>query len=149
MSSDYRLAPALAARLIGGGLVVLAVLVFVVALATGLAGGSARAVLLVGVLGLVVLAGIGWWLLRRAYVVRVDAAGYRIGLVRGAGVRAGRWVDVDDAVATHVSGVACVVLRLRDGRTSTIPVPALAIDREQFVRELQEHLQRGHGLRRL
>ena len=29
-----------------------------------------------------------------------------------------------------------VVLRLRDGRTSTIPVEMLAVDRETFVREL-------------
>jgi hypothetical protein len=45
--------------------------------------------------------------------------------------------------------VPCVVLRLRDGGTTTVPVGVLAVDREQFVRELQEHLQRGHGLRRL
>jgi hypothetical protein len=42
-----------------------------------------------------------------------------------------------------------VVLHLRDGRTTTIPVEALAADREEFVRDLQEHLQRGHGLRPL
>jgi hypothetical protein len=42
-----------------------------------------------------------------------------------------------------------VVLHLRDGRTTTIPVAALAADREEFVRDLQAHLQRGHGLRPL
>ena len=40
-----------------------------------------------------------------------------------------------------------VVLRLRDGRTTTIPVEMLAMDREAFARDLQEHLQRGQGLR--
>jgi hypothetical protein len=42
-----------------------------------------------------------------------------------------------------------VVLRLRDGRTTTIPVQMLAVDREAFVRDVQDHLQRGHGLRKL
>ncbi len=36
-----------------------------------------------------------------------------------------------------------VVLRLRDGRTTTIPVEMLAVDRESFVRDVQQHLQRG------
>ncbi|MEZ5094674.1 MAG: hypothetical protein R2731_00160 [Nocardioides sp.] len=149
MSSDYRLAPALAARLSGGLLVLLALVVLAVAVATGLLRLPAAVVLGVAAGGLVVVAAASWWLLRRAYVVRVDHAGYRLRLVRGGGVRAARWVDVDDAVVTHVSGEACVVLRLRDGRMTTIPVAALAIDREEFVRQLQEHLQRGHGLRRL
>ena len=42
-----------------------------------------------------------------------------------------------------------VEIRLRDGRTTTIPVQVLAADREEFVRDLQQHLQRGHGMRRL
>jgi hypothetical protein len=36
-----------------------------------------------------------------------------------------------------------VQLRLRDGRSTTIPVQMLAIDREEFVRELQLHLSHG------
>ena len=37
--------------------------------------------------------------------------------------------------------VPCVVLRLRDGRTTTIPVGVLAVDKDEFVRELQGRLQ--------
>ena len=52
-------------------------------------------------------------------------------------------------MTTYRHDVACVELRLRDGRTTTIPVGVLAVDREEFVRELQARLQRGHGLRPL
>ena len=50
---------------------------------------------------------------------------------------------------TTVADAPVVVLRLRDGRTTTIPVEMLAVDREAFVRDVQDHLQRGHGLRKL
>jgi hypothetical protein len=82
-------------------------------------------------------------------VVRCTDEGYRVRLVRGAGVTEARWSSVEDAVATVRHDVACVELRLRDGRTTTIPVGVLAVDRDQFVRELQGRLQRGHGLRPL
>jgi hypothetical protein len=52
-------------------------------------------------------------------------------------------------VTTTVAGARCVVLRLRDGRSTTIPVDVLAGDREEFVRTLQRLLDGGHGLRRL
>ena len=70
----------------------------------------------------------------RAYVVRLDDDGYRVRLVRGAGVSAARWTDVEDAGRPPTRAASpCVVLRLRDGRTTTIPVGALAGDREEFV----------------
>ena len=63
---------------------------------------------------------------------------------------AAAWTDVEDAATAHAARACpCVVLQLRDGRTTTIPVAALAADREEFVRDLQAHLQRGHGLRPL
>ena len=86
---------------------------------------------------------------RRGWVVRLADEGYRIQWVRGAGVTAARWKDVEDAVTSTVGGAPVVVLRLRDGRTTTIPVEVLAGDREAFVRDLQTHLQRGHGMRRV
>lgn len=107
-------------------------------------------VLLVPVLlGLAVLVTAAVVLRRRGWVVRMGDEGYRVQWVRGVGVAAARWKDVEDAVTTTRAGSPCVVLRLRDGRTTTIPVQVLAGDREQFVRDLQDHLQRGHGLRRL
>ena len=103
-----------------------------------------------GVLGaaVAVLAG-SLFLTRRSTVVRLDETGYRVRMVRGAGTAEARWTDVEDVVTAHIAGEPCVVLRLRDGRTTTIPVRMLAADREEFVRDLQRHLDEGHGYRRL
>jgi len=147
--TTYRLAASVVARFVGLALVALAVLLFVgtfVLVAAGLRLDVLVAVVLVAVLGCV---GLGWWLRSRAWVLRCTEEGYRVRLVRGAGVTEARWRDVEDAVTTYRHGVACIELRLRDGRTSTIPVGVLAVDREQLVRELQQRLQRGHGLRSL
>jgi hypothetical protein len=145
----YRLAPAVVARFLGLALVALALVLFVGTAVVALAGlplDLLVAVVLVGVLGCVAL---GWWLRSRAWVLRCTDDGYRVRLVRGAGVKQARWSAVEDAVTTYRHDVACVQLRLRDGRTTTIPVGVLAVDRDQFVRELQGRLQRGHGLRPL
>jgi hypothetical protein len=82
-------------------------------------------------------------------VVRLDEVGYRVRHVRGAGVRDARWKDVEDVTATNVEGQRCVSLRLRDGRTTTIPVDLLKADVGAFVQDLQRHLNQGHGYRPL
>lgn len=148
MPSDYRLSPPVAARLLGAGLLVMAVLVF---LATGTVAALHLPVAAIGVLAAVVLVAVvvgGSWL-TKGYVVRFDDDGYHVRLIRGAGVTRGRWAEVEDAVTTELSGARCVVLRLADGRRTTIPVDVLAGDREAFVRDVQAHLQHGHGLRQL
>ena len=148
MPSDYRLSPALGARLVGLLIVGLAVLVF---LATGVVAVLNLHSLVLVPVALVVLAvvfGVGA-LVRGATVVHFDDDGYRVRLVRGAGVKAAAWKDVSNAGTATRRGVRCVVLNLRDGRTTTIPVDAVAGDRDAFVRDLQAHLQRGHGLRPL
>jgi len=58
------------------------------------------------------------------------------------GVDRGRWADVEDAVTTTVAGAPCVVLRLRDGRSTTIPVDVLAGDRDEFVQQVLAYLDR-------
>jgi hypothetical protein len=147
--SDYRLAPLIVARFVGMSLVVLAVLMFVgtaLVATLDLPGDLLVGLLVLGVVGVFVLA---WWLRSRAYVVRFDADGYRVRLIRGAGVKDASWKDVENAATAAPRGIPCVVLHLVDGRTSTIPVEALVVDREAFVRDLQAHLQRGQGLRPL
>jgi hypothetical protein len=148
-SSDYRLSPTLGARLMGLLLVVLALLLFVVTALVALLNLTPDLLVVLAALGLVGIFGFGYVLTRRLYVVRLDESGYRVRLIRGAGVTSAEWKDVDDAATATPRGIPCVVLRLRDGRTTTIPVEALAADREEFVRDLQAHLQRGHGLRQL
>ena len=113
-------------------------------------GGVYTAVLLVpAVLAIVVLVAASLVLARRGWVVRLGDEGYRVQWVRGVGVAAARWKDVEDAVTTTRAGSPCVVLRLRNGGTTTIPVDVLAGDREEFVRDLQRHLTGGQGLRPL
>ena len=151
MSSSYRFAAPFIVRMAGVGLVAVGVLVLALA---GLVAALSLpdAVLSTGlvvavVLCLVVLASLA--VLRRRDVVRLDDTGYRVRSVRGAGVRQAPWKDVEDVTAPTVEGQRCVVLRLRDGRTTTIPVDVLAGSADAFVRDLQQHLNRGHGYRRL
>ena len=149
MSSDYRLSQPLAARILGVLLAALGAFVLLLTLLVGafdlpsvvLGGGIAAGVLLF-------LVG-GHQLTRRATVVRLDEAGYRVRLVRGAGVKQARWTDVEDVVATTVGGENCVVLRLRNGSATTIPVRMLAGSADAFVKDLQRHLNTGHGYRRI
>lgn len=149
MTSDYRIARALAVRLWGILLVLLGGAVLLLALLVAVAGAPARVLAFGMVAAVAMLLMSGVLLLRRGVVVRLDDLGYRVRFVRGAGVTQARWVDVEDVVATTVAGERCVVLRLRDGRTTTIPVRMLSGTGDGFVKDLQGHLNRGHGYRRL
>lgn len=144
MSSDYRLAPALGARLLGSGLVGLALLVFLATFLAAVLDLSVVFVVAVAAVGLAFVLVTGN-LVRRAYVVRLGEDGYQVRMVRGAGVRAARWLEVEDAVASSSGGVDCLVLRLRDGRTTTIPVQVLAVDKEEFARDVRAHLEHSAG----
>ncbi|MDI6911446.1 hypothetical protein [Nocardioides sp.] len=147
--SDYRLAPAFAARFVGGLLVSLAVLLVVVTVlvvALRLPGVLLLAVAVVGAAATLTAA---YVISQRVAVVHLGAEGYRVRLVRGAGVTAAGWREVEEAVTASPGGVPVVRLRLTEGRTTTIPVHALAADRDEFVRDLQRHLQHGQGLRPL
>jgi hypothetical protein len=144
---DYGLAPLVTARFVGLYLIVLAVVVFAVTGIVFAAGWSGDLILVIAVLGLVGLGVAGWWLRKRAYILRAAPDGYSVRMIRGAGVKSARWTQVEDAVTTTIHDEPCVVLRLKDGGTTTIPVSVLAVEREQFIRELQGHLQRGHRLK--
>ena len=146
---DYDVAPQVRARVMGAFLVLLGVLVCLTTVVVSLLQLPLGVMSVLVVLAVVAVLGGGLLLARRTYVVRADADGYRVRLVRGAGVRAARWQDVEDVVATRVAGARCVQLRLRNGGTTTIPVDVLAIDGDDFVRQLQNRLDHGHGYRRI
>lgn len=148
MSSGYRLAPPLAARLVGLASVASAALLMVATLLTAVLNGPLWVLIVGGVLGVasvVTLAAAT----RALPVLRIDDEGYRVRWVRGAGVTAAHWRDVTGAAAASPGGIDCVVLRLRDGRTTSLPIDALGVDRKAFVAEIREHLKRGEGLRPL
>ena len=145
MSSDYRLSPVLAARLVGLALMVVALLVFATTLVVGAADASPLILLAVAVSGVLIVGGAAYAVTRRTSVVSLDERGYRVRLVRGAGVTSAGWSEVEDAVTAERRGSPCVVIRLRDGRTTTIPVEALAADRDVFVADLRSHLRERRG----
>jgi hypothetical protein len=136
------------ARLLGLALIGLGGLVFATAVAAALFDLPVWVYGGVALLGLVAIGAAGLWL-RRRVVVHLDDLGYRVRMVRGVGTAAATWTEVSTVATTFVAGQPCAVLQLEDGRTTTIPVGALEGDREQFIRDLQAHLQRGHGLRSL
>lgn len=149
VTSDYRLAPAVAARLMGLCLVLIALLILVATTLVAFLDLHTAVLLVPVLLGMAGLVAAAVVLRRRGWVVRMTDQGYRVQWVRGVGVASARWKDVEDAIATTSGGSPVVVLRLKNGGTTTIPVEVLAIDREQFVRELQRRLQDGQGLRPL
>ncbi|HEX7739798.1 MAG TPA: hypothetical protein VF426_09150 [Marmoricola sp.] len=143
-SYDFRLAPAARVRLMGAGLmgigVILVVATVVIALAklpAGILGGLV-------VLVVVLVFALGYLLNRRSRVLHLDRTGYQVGVVRGAGAKSARWTDVLDLKTAAVAGARCMVLRLRDGRTTTIPVDVVEGDSEDLVRTVRGFLERAH-----
>lgn len=145
MSSGYRLAPHMAARLVGLLLVVVAGLVVLLTVVSAVLRWSPWVIVGSGA-GLVAVAVTVAAVLLRVEVVSLDDEGYRVRLVRGAGVTSARWADVTEAVAASPRGIDCLVIRLRDGGTTTIPVTALAADRSVFATEVRGYLRRAEGL---
>ena len=143
VTSDYRLSPLLAARLLGASLVVFGLLVF---LATAVVVLFSAPVLILTV----TVVGVRGRGLRHRVVPHpqdVRRAPRRGGLPRPLSCAepastGRRWADVEDAVTTTVAGSPCVVLRLRDGRSTTIPVDVLAGDRDEFVQQVLAYLNR-------
>jgi hypothetical protein len=140
VTSDYRLSPLLAARLLGVSLVLWGLLVFLATAVVVLFSAPVAILTVAVVLCVVGVFTTGWYLTRRTYVVRLTDDGYRVRFVRGAGVTQARWVDVEDAVTAVVADARCIVLRLRDGRSTTVPVDVLAGSPHDFVRTVRDHL---------
>ncbi len=140
-ATDYRLSPALAARLFGFALVGIALLILLATLLVALLDLHTVAVLGVAAVALLGVGTAAILVTRRAYVVRLTPAGYRVRFVRGAGTTSARWVDVEDVVAARVGGADCVVLRLQNGRSTTVPVALLAADKDALAHEVRARLR--------
>ena len=144
---DYGLAPQLRARLMGTFLAAIGVVLLtmtVVVVAFKLPADVLSGLVILTVVGIFSL---GFLLVRRWYVVRLDDIGYQVRFVRGAGQAKARWVDVLDLATNEVQGAKCVVLRLRNGSATTIPVDLIEGDKEAFVDELRSRLNGGNGYR--
>lgn len=145
---EFGLAPQLRARVMGISLACLGAVLLVGSLLVALLRLPPDLVVALAVLVVLAIFGLGFLLVRRWYVVRVDATGYQVRFVRGAGARAARWEDVEDVQTQTTAGARCLVLRLRDGRQTTVPVDLIEGDREEFVRQVQDRLDVAHGRKR-
>jgi hypothetical protein len=147
--SAYRFSRALLVRSVGALLVLMGVLVLLLAVLVSVLDlpGTVLTVGVVVAVVLVVAAALA--ASRLTTVLTFDDTGYRVRLLRGAGTRAARWREVEDAVTMTIAGHDCVVLRLKDGRTTTIPVDVLETSPEALLEELSRRLDKGHGYRRL
>lgn len=147
--AEFALAPALRMRLLGALLSLLGLVTalgFALVWVLDLPGWVGGTVVVLAALG-VLLGGMALGV--RRWVVRLDEHGYRVRWLRSADVKVARWTDVLDLKATSVAGTRCLVLRLRSGGTTTIPVDVVEGDPDDFARALSAHLDRGHGYRRL
>ena len=141
LTSTYLPQRALIARVLGTGIIVMALTVFVLTAILAVTHAPEwvlATVVLLYILGFIALA---VWANRAAWIVRFDGAGYRVRFIRGAGVRAARWTDVEELSATEPGGFPCVTLTLIDGRATNIPVQAIEADREQFMRDVRDRLK--------
>ena len=142
--TTYPLAPALGIRLVGRSLVTLGALV-VVATLVGLLTGSGWALAgVVTVVGLLLVAAWAWWLLRRATALRLSDEGYAVRLLGGVGVSAAQWPLVEEVAAASPGGRPCLVLTLTDGRTTRLPMAALAADPDMVARDVQRRVRDAH-----
>lgn len=142
--TTYRLAPALGARLVGRTLVTLAGLVLVTTVVSVLTGAGwvpAGVVTLVGV----VAAGLwAWYLLKRAWAVRLSSQGYAVRLLGGIGASSGAWRDVDEVLAATRAGTPYLVIRQRDGRETRLPMTAVAGDADAFADDVRRRVRDTH-----
>lgn len=138
----YALTPAIRARLMGALLVLVGLLLVAVTFVVAVARLDPTLMLVLVAAVPVVVFGAAALLSRRLYVVRLDDVGYSVRMVRGVGAAKARWADVLDLTAVTLDETRCVVMRLRDGRTTTIPVDVIQGDSEEFVRELGRRLSR-------
>lgn len=147
MATEYRLSPALTARLLGLTLLVGAALVAIATLIIAITDVHTVVLLVPVVLVLAALVAVMGW--STGWALRFSDEGYEVRRLRNAGTTAARWREVEDMISTEVDGVACIALRLRDGRSTTLPLGALHADPQQLARTIADHLNRAHGLRKL
>jgi hypothetical protein len=144
-TTSYRLAPALGARLVGRSLVTLAALVLLATLVGLLVGAGWTVAGIVAAAGLVLVAGWAWWLLRVAWALRLTTEGYAVRLLGGIGAPGARWADVRELAASSPGGEPCLELRLTDGRTTRLPMAALAADPDAVAVDVRRRLRDAHS----
>lgn len=137
----YRPHRALVARVLGTGILVLALLVIAATVVLTVIGAPEWVLVFLVLIYIAAFVAMATWAVRTVWIVRLDEVGYRVRFVRGAGVRSAAWADVADLAATVPRGIPCLELTLTGGGATVIPVEVLDGDREQFVRDVRERLR--------
>jgi hypothetical protein len=143
-ATSYRLAPALAAQIVGRSVVALAVLVALATVVGLLLGAGWALAGVVAAVGAVLIVAAAGWLFRGARALRLTEEGYAVRLLGGVGVTSARWDEVAEAVASSPEGRPYLVVRLSDGRSTRLPMAALAADREVVALDVQRRLRDAH-----
>ncbi|TNC43167.1 hypothetical protein [Mumia zhuanghuii] len=148
--TTYRLTLVLALRLFGIRMMVAAVGAVVAAVLLTI-GGSAViwgivVSVLVALLVVASLVALRW----PPRLITLTEVGYRVHRVRGAGVRAGAWAQVervDDKPSPE--GGTDLVIGLEHGRTTRLPMLLFGLRGLELQREIRERLNAAHGYRPL
>jgi hypothetical protein len=107
-------------------------------------------VLLAGALGLTAVAALR--VLRPPLVLVLTDTGYRLRMLRGAGVSAASWSDVTRVRREQLPPGTCLVLSLPGGKRTVVPVRLLdggTATADRLEADLRARLDRSHGQRRL
>lgn len=89
-------------------------------------------------------------IVRQPTVLRLDSTGYRVGRQSGStGVRRARWSEVERVRRERRDDREYLVIQLRTGATTQVPVRAIAAPRQEVFAEFDARLNRAHGQRRL
>lgn len=136
---EFRPCAAAVLRPAGAALVGLALLVLVCVVVALVAHTGIGWVLLLAALGILAV-GIAALVQSRLPMVRLTDTGFELRRVVGAGPAEGRWTDVTEVATSYVDDLPVLLLELRHGQSTTIPVGALAVDREDFVRAVRDRL---------
>ena len=120
-ASTYRLGVAHLVRIAGTFVIGLGVL-WVVATLLGVGGArpGGLALLTIGV-----LVGLALAFARPPRILSLDETGYRVRWVRGAGRTRATWREVENVTSRQVGGTALMVVELKDGTTTTVPLTLL------------------------
>ncbi len=73
-----------------------------------------------------------------------DHEGYAVRLLSGVGEASAPWSAVGEVLAASPGGERCLVLTLTDGRTTRLPMAALAADPDTVARDVRRRVRDAH-----
>lgn len=147
--STYRWSRAHVGRIVGLFAVVLGVswLILGAATASGSVAPKVAAVAAGCTAAVLVLS--TWLLLRPPSLLELSETGYRIRRLRGAGVTAADWSQVQSVQTRASTNGPAIVVDLVNGGTSTLPLSLLGLRALPAQQEMHERLNAAFGYRRL